>query len=630
MKKILPLTFFLFIFTYIASGDILLNPIGKIVMHDSFSGELYPFLYSSKETVLDNRTTLKLLDEYDFDNCFFGDVLKVEVVEGEHAGLTGYVLEDEVCINMLSIKNGAEMFFKDNTFIDIYGLKIPKDSKCRIIDTRIENGREILTLQFESPPLKSTLIEYSMKNRLHFIINKKTEILYYIRNGFTAFKIINTGTLASVAGAKYNDQATDIDGFMYLGKSTKNRIIKKKGYTDCIINSKPGMNLYFMQKLNLINYYDDRTSVYEKDFYRFEIKSGNRGVKDKIGIKILKTDDLSVFCYPAFDYPDSEIAGGFFVDKPDESIEMSARINIERDGLELFYYDPASGAWTLQDMSRTGGHYSFRIVRNGFYILSTNVKNDGNAGRLNIKGFGDSSTSTIYFRNKNGNRYARVDSPGITLNADIYEYFYYDIDNPFKIRTNVLEIYDGDNQLDLTKENDGQLDAVKDAERELLQKNFIAEFKGGWQRYAFKKDNKILKCPPDELECLGDMKLIAPDKIIFKTDNCLIEGTFEILDGKKMNINISRVSRLLKSTADGTFHEVNPSNFRSALVIPCMYSFYQGIFQISFNGIYFIRRNILKTGTSDFMTIDSQIFMLPEFPADIDHAEYKIYFSYLD
>jgi hypothetical protein len=628
MRNLLIFIILLFFLTYV-NPDIFFNPIDKTILYNNFEGELYPFLNTTKRITLDNNTALKLLEEYNFDNCFFNDVLKVEVVEGNYKGEIGYVLEDEVEINKLSVKNNEKIFFKDDTHIDLYKLNIPKDTRCEIINSRIENKTEILTLKIISGIMKNTVIECSLKNKIHYIVNKKTEILYFTRNGFNAIKIISSDNLFEIENAEFKNSRSDQDGFIYIDVNINYAIIRKEGYTDGIIKNDSLINLCFMNKLDFVKYYDDRSSVYKNGIYEFEIRSRNYGVKDEIGVSVISDNDLSVFAYPEFDCLNYRIIGGFFIKKPNESIQVDSTIKFSRKGAVFFYYDYGLKTWINQNIFELNGKYKASDIKGGFYILAEKKSNGEKNDNLKINDINKMNISNLFFRNNNGEFYIKNFLNDMRLSFNRYECFFLSLEEPFKVNSIIIDFNEINRSANLFLSDIKSKDeGVNELKRELLLKNFFKKYKGRWNRYAAKRDNSVITEINKNFEFLGDMELVEPDKIIFKNNTLIIEGIIELVDSKKLNIKIVNFNGILKSKFDDYFYKINPSLFSSQLIIPCYYQFYQGIMELDFDGVFFIRRNIYNDNPEKYLLIEGNYFLFTDYPESAEKSKYKLYFSY--
>lgn len=149
-------TFFFFILFQIhlfADSDIYLSTINKAILYNNFyDSELFPFMYSTKYLELNKNTVLKLIDEIHYDNELFGDILKVEVLQGNYKGLTGYILERDVSLARSFMKNkNIEIFFKNDVYLKEKNIFIKSNTICTVEDSRLVLNDEILTLTFLSP-----------------------------------------------------------------------------------------------------------------------------------------------------------------------------------------------------------------------------------------------------------------------------------------------------------------------------------------------------------------------------------------------------------------------------------------------------------------------------------------------
>ena len=209
-------------------------PIKDVFLYNNFVNDLNPFKFSTKTIKLDKNIELKLLDEIEYSNGFNYVVLKVEVLTGNYKGQIGYLFDDNIAISQKSIKNEVYLFFKEDT--NINNIAIKKDTECKVIDSKFEDNKEILTLLILNNNLKNEVIICDDKKNLQFIISKESEILYYFRKGFTIIKIVDTSTLLPVENVIYKNQKSDKNGFLYLNLKNENKIIiTKDGYQDCIV-----------------------------------------------------------------------------------------------------------------------------------------------------------------------------------------------------------------------------------------------------------------------------------------------------------------------------------------------------------------------------------------------------------
>ncbi|HNZ28254.1 MAG TPA: hypothetical protein PKK13_13600, partial [Spirochaetota bacterium] len=128
------------------------------------------------------------------------------------------------------------------------------------------------------------------------------------------------------------------------------------------------------------------------------------------------------------------------------------------------------------------------------------------------------------------------------------------------------------------------------------------------------------------LENLGDMTITGPNSVVFNNGKYTIEGNIEFVDENSVNINITNVSSKILHK-DKQFI-VNPSLYSSNLVIPARYSFLAGVIRLSYEGIYFTRKNYYEGDTiDDALVLETNHNFRSLFSKDIDTARYKIYFS---
>ena len=622
------------IYTEYTENEIYLSPIKNTMLYDNFTDTLYPFFYS-KLFKLDNKTSLKLINEIEYSNGLFGDILKVEVLDGYHKGKIGYILEEKVHINLISIKKGAQVFFKHDTYIYNNRLLIEKETKCSIEESRIESGKEVLTLRFSSSTLKNLSIEYHNKNHIHFIINKSSEIAYYQRKGMSIVKIVDPNTLLPVEKASYNNSFSGSYGILYIDKKENFPlyIIKKKGYTDGIIipfNKKENAFLCFMENLDYIKYYDDRESIYEKRFYQFIIDSKNKSISNKVGVKILSIQNFAIFGYPLITQKNFEIKGGFYIKNASIIPETKCKLAINDKNLLLMHFDTKLVKWQMIPILQKDNSYIIKNLQDGYYLLVCQKKLQYIP--IEIKTPNKITTSRIFFRDKNGkisfqtNLSSLKKRPLLSDNNTLipegrYETLFFDPGMPSNLFQKIVYI----NSPKYTYENKN---FFEDKTHENAPKGLPPIYNGLWYRKGIKKNNNLVK-EKNILEYLGDMNFVSPNKISFNTNTYKMEGYIEIIDKKRLYIHLTGISEIIENYDDTQKYLVTPSLFNSQLIIPAFYSFYVGIFQISYDSVYFKRKKIYNDiySKKPLIKMTSMAYGNPVFPVSEKETKYKIYFS---
>ncbi len=606
-----------------SESPIYLVPIEKTFVYNNFFDSLYPFMYSTKIIKVDKNSLLKLLDEIDYENGFYGDILKVEVVKGYNKGKIGYILEEDVCLSHESIKNNISVFFENDIVVDNQN-KILKGTRCSIINSIIELGEEVLTLKFLSSSLNNLTLKYTKKNNIHFIINKESEILYHLRKNNKIVKIVNPNTLLPIENAVYNNVRSDKYGILYIDNNLNSKInlIKKHGYTKGIIISNhkdENVHLCFIEQLDYINYYDDRETIYKNDIFNFIINNKNKSISNKIGIKILSKNSLSIFGYPDIKKYNINIEGGFYIENLPEFTNTICRINSNNDRLELKYFNIDKIEWENVNIKKNKNYLSLELSKDGYYLLFS--KSKSNESKIKISENNNLNYSNIYFKNKEGNNYFTCNkkSNEIIIPEGSYEALWFSINSPYNL---FQKLFYFNSQISNLNFND----IIKTDTSKNILKGFSELYNGDWYRKNIKVNGKNTNFE-NKVEHLGDMKLNSINKIAFISDDYIFEGFIEIIDNQKLFIHIIYINTpILDQNLNYNFL-INPSIFNSQLIIPAFYSFKVGILQISFNNIYFSRKKISNDSTNNkLLILESNIMGYIKFPNSEQESFYKIYF----
>lgn len=632
-KKIIIFLFFiLFQLKIFSENDIYLKPISKVIVYNNImTEELNPFIFSTRKFYIDETVTLQLIDEYEFSNGFYGDILKVKIIDGFYKNEIGYLYEENTVINNPANKN-IRFFFKEKTYIEEYDIFINKDTVCTIEKSWIENGKVFTKIFFNNPPYKNLTLEIKDKNSVHFIINKFSEITYNLRKGKKVIKIVDSESLIPLKNAECSGILSDEYGIIYLNPDKNKKLIKikKEGYAENLILDSPDENIFLamMNPVDHVKYYDDRTSVLEKKFYKFLINSRNLSVNEKIEINILSLDDLSIFSYPEINLNDQNcVYGGFYLHNIPAYADIDVDINISEKNITVYHFEINPCKWIKINHVISNNRYKINNLNNGYYLLIKTNNPKQTFSVDNGKNDHNRYFSKKFLRNKTGDFYKIIsnDEDNINLPVDEYEFLYFDISNFDRIIQK--RIYQDELVSDLNKIKE---DSFKiNVENKVNENQFSNLFFGLWQKRAIKV-NDIYVNDKDILEYLSDMKIEENNIIKFQND-LNIQGYYKLIDEKKMYIVITSVNKLINKTDNNEILKINPSLFNSQLVIPAYYLYQVGILQISYNKIY-LARNMLykKKFDQPYVKMESTPFFKIEFPQDEKSSKYKIFFVKTD
>ena len=261
MKKLSFFFISLLISLLYLDSDTIFIPIQKTYGFENFtSNDLYPFGYSKYFYKLDDKSSLKFIEELDIDNFLFNDILKVEVITGYYKGVICYIPEEFVKIN-LSDDSPVYVIFKYDTY-SIDGKFISKNSKLLIKETKIENNIEILTLTND----KEECFDFSEKRAIKYITNKVDELNYALKDNKIVIKIVNGRNLFPIKDVLCGELQSDEDGIIIAEK--KDIILKKSDYTKSYIKYEENQNIYlaFMEELKKIEIINSDKQIYNDDF----------------------------------------------------------------------------------------------------------------------------------------------------------------------------------------------------------------------------------------------------------------------------------------------------------------------------------------------------------------------------
>lgn len=601
MKKLYCYAVLLILITAkIYSSGIALSPINKTYIYDSFTDGLSPFASSLVYFIIDNRTKLELIEEYEYFNGLQGDVLKVKIKGGAYSGFVGYILEEYVSIDKESVRAGAYAIIKKEDVKD--------ERKYRITGSYVEDGMEFLKFVDESDGFEFSI---SDKNDICFIIDKTAEIKRMLRKGYKLIKCYDSDSLNPIsyvyAGDKY---ISDNDGFLYYKSSSDNVILQKAGYAKSYFKADSDITAVFMRKLNKIEI-KENVSEYSSAGCEFQIFcDANR--KDKPGLYInpLSSEDLSILSYPEMiDVETEKVVGGFYIENPDSGAEI---FYINRDqNAALFYFN--SSDFKRKKLYRDDHiDYGYNIYQDGYYLLISE-NNLGKKWKVEIP----ETIQSAYVKSADASFVCSFSAgTELRLPKDKYELVSYSIEAPYSLIREKFELKDRDIALNIRKKSGKEKNDF-----------FSSVFLGKWKKIAFKKDNLASADDCDVLENLGDMTITGPNSVIFQNGKYTIEGNIEAIDENSVNIHINNASAKI-IYKDKQFL-VNPSLYSSNLVIPARYSFLAGVVRLSYEGVYFTRKNYYEeqTGERDAMILETNHNFRSLFSKDIDTAKYKIYFS---
>lgn len=624
----------LFLFTLhliYAENEIYLSPITKTILFDYFTDTLNPFIRSREFIPLDNKTVLELINELEFTNGLYGDILKVKVVSGYYKGKIGYVVEDKVRITEETLKNGVYIYFKKNIQLP-NGSMLNKKSRCLVKESRIAFLKEIVSLSPTEIPNKKNsagTFDYEEKSDYRFIINKKTELSYYKRRQDIIIKTIDSKTLFPVIHAKYNnDTLSDEYGFMYIEKEdyTPPLTVAKKGYTKGILLpalNKNNLYLNFMTSLDYINYYDDRNSLYEKDMFVFTIEKNNKSVSKKQGIKIFTPGTFTVFCnplhHPSSPLLNTRLIGSFYLDDVPEYLEITCRFKTPEQDIHVFHFDTTSYSWNEIIITHTTEDYSMKNLQSGYYLVVSSMNSD--TAKVTIEN--DRPISALYLVDKETGIVKYTEDQNFSIPKGRYELLAWSPEISDNIVQALLYIDTDTYKIDIRE-------LIENTEV-INKKNYLSHlFNGIWNRDAVKKNNHLITTiTTPVLEYLGNMTIKPHGLVDFSTDKYTIDAYFEIIDDKRMYIHIINSDIILINHQKQQKSKVSPSLLDCRLVIPAYYSFYVGIFQISFDMIYYKRNRLYYTPVNEdqLLVMESVPFGNTVFAKSEKETKYKIFFT---
>lgn len=584
----------------IFSSGIILSPINKTYIYDSFTDGLSPFASSFVYFIVDNRTKLELIEEYEYFNGLQGDVLKVKIKGGAYSGFVGYILEEYVSIDKESVRSGVYAIIKKE--------KVEDERKYRITGSYVEDGMEFLKFIDERDGFEFSI---SDKNDICFIIDKTAEIKRMLRKGYKLAKCYDLDSLNPINNVYAGDNYySDKYGFLYHKSTAETVNLQKKGYAKSYICSDSDITTVFMRKLNKVEIKENIRdyNICDNEFQIFF--ENNPADTSELFINPLSFEDLSILSYPDMIDPESEkVVGGFYIENFNSKTEI---FYITRDrNAALFYFDPSNFKrirLNRDDHIDNG----YNIFKNGYYLLVTE-----NTRREKWRVEMPDSLRSLYVKSADASFICRLtDGAKLYLPKDKYELLSYSAETPFSLIREKFEIKDRDIVLNI-KQKTGK------------QKNdfFSSAFFGKWKKIAFKKDSLAVDPAEDTLEYLGDMTITGPNSVIFQNGKYTAEGNIEAVDENSANINITYVSsRIL--CKDRQFL-VNPSLYGSNIAIPVRYSFLAGVVRLSYEGIYFTRKNYYDDQINDerALILQTNHNFRAQFSKDIDTAKYKIYFS---
>lgn len=594
-------------------------------MYDNFSDNLFPFLYSKGKIILEENSTLQLIDEIEYFNGFFGDILKIKVTDGYYKGKTGYILEESVKLSDSSIKNGVAAFFDKDTYFPTNNVMIKERTKCKVVESKVYNGDEVITLLFEEYPLKNLTIDLNNKNRIHYIINKASEISYFLRKGYDVIRVLDTNSLLPVDNAISNGFTSDKEGFMYIKRKrvTKNYMITKDGFTQGHItkfDSNDNIFLCFMEPLKKIKFYDDRTTIHKENNYQFIINNQNRSAGNDIGIIVIENDDLSLLCNPTIKRTDIVIIGGFFIEKIDNYPNITCEFNIEQDNIIVMFFDNKISEWIKIAVEKKDAVYYINNLKPGYYIMC--YKNNNTYTSCRIKNEIEKKQSRIYLKEKYGDLFLSINTKNKSISEipkGIYEILLFDPIDPYEIYQNTLNLTSSENLIDIKK--------LIEKKQNKEPKSFDKIYFGYWERRAVKR-NGIYSEEKNILEFLGNMKLGPSDLVSFEIDDHKLSGYIEIISRNKMNIYLTDINILITNQGQTQTFKVSSSLFTSKLMIPAFYKYYAGVMQISFDNIYFLRKRLYlkKADNIPKLIMENITYGNPKFPSSEKDARYKLFF----
>lgn len=625
MKKTTFICFLILLFLnkLFADNQIFLRPIQKSIAYNNISlDELNPFLYSTKKFFIDSSTTLLLLDEYNYTNGFYNDILKVLIIDGQYKDEIAYILEEKIKIYKTK---ECKFFVKEDFYLEDKVL-IKKNIKTFLEDSFVQYNQEYLKLRIEDDNGNSFFITTSDKSKLHFLLNKLTEINYNLQKGAKVIKVIESTTAMPIKDAACYNEKSDHDGIIYVYNSYDNKIlIEKEGYTSSVIENKDqDQNLFLaiLSPTKKIDYYDDRTTIYEYKNYQILIDNKNLSFKNSIFVSFLDQTDLSIFSFPSINN-NKKIKAGFFVKNIIEPVKIEANVSLKED-IDLLFFDLKDLEWKKVTAEKRENDYKIKNLKDGYYIALSKEAVTGESIEVLLKG----KTSNKFIRNRGGDFYTTLtqEEKASYLPDDQYEIITFDITETARISQRYIKRIGYENRI--------TLELYKD-EPYLLKKNFETTnklshlFYGNWQKRAIKYNNNYTAL--SVIESLGDMTIKPNGKVEFISKDFIIKGFYDVINNKKIEICINHINKLINKVDTNEIIKVDPSLFNSQLIIKAYYSYYAGVLKISFDNIYFLR-NMKYLGIKDknMIEIISKSLFLPDFPEDEKNTIFTIYFVKTD
>jgi hypothetical protein len=610
MKNLLfIICFLLSIQNIFSQNEVIVAAIDKTVVYENFDESgITPFSSSKLKYPVDSLISLKILDEFEFENNLFGNILKVQILNGYFEGKIGFVTKISTRLTKTSIKKGVEIFITGNSLPENSKTPLEKETKCKIIDAEMDGNDEIFTIDL-FPYNKNENIKFKNKNDFRFFINKITEINYKLRNGNNLIKVVDPETFFPIENIKFEKTETCQDGIIFSEKN--NMILKKDGFSDGIIkkqNQNENIFLCFMSELEEINISKTENFGFKNEYFTFNFPESPE--QKKILLKIFNIENFSIFSLPVFKVENLDIKSGFFIDDISADSKISVKINNFNETKKIFFFNETSFQWENINILNS----QIEIKTRGFYILTDSPEPKD----MEIKITSNTKTCSYFIKEKTG-RYISVFDPEekIILPKGEYELITFSSIRPAELIQNSFD----------SEKNILQINLEPDTEE---QKTFNKYYLGKWKKTASKKDTKVL-FDNKTLEFLGDLEIKQNNRIIFSNEYYKSYGTYKIADERKILITITKITAVIKNDYFKDQFYVSLSLFDSKLVIPAFYSFYGGTLQISFDSIFFERKKFNeKPDTSTFIKMETAPYGKPEFPVSEEKSKYKIYVNKMD
>jgi hypothetical protein len=596
----------------LSSKPVVMRSIQKTTLYSNFTGGLFPLRSFGLPLVISKDTKCRLIGERYFTNGLFGSILELEIVEGPDSGRRGFAFE-EYFIPVLDRQSlPAPIVFTVD--IDHYNGLIKDETRAMVTEMQATGGEPKFLVELQHGSRRGEIIEIHGQDLFRFVTGFADECSYQLSRGRHMLRVLDGESLLPVADVQSSKRLIEAGKGIYFitGKKVQTVMISAPGYAPRYVNtgSAGQMHLVVLNRFREIRFYDDRQLVFDAGPVTLVVPAQTGSVMSTF--RLAWGNTFGSAGLEPIDLPGTVPVTALYL----EGLPAGSAFQSSSGSITVFKRDRSAGRWKV--------HSSGDLV-DGLYCIT--VDGDVELKELQIQ-YDHRDEVVLYIRDKERTMYRNIVlrpergrdsiSARLQLPTGTWETVAWSSGAPSQLHQDLLYV--------TTSGQKFVIPALAEPEDSMVQQ-LNHYYHGIWKREGIEVADKEVE-GGNSLEFLGDMKLEKGGAVTFSTGEVTLKGMLTITGEGKCRIDLSAADCWIENRNDGAGFRLSPSKFDTSLFIPARYSFYTGIFQVSFNTIYYYRKKLAaKESEEPMLYMESFPWGRPVWPSTEKECRYKLYFT---